>query len=455
VAVILVIEDDRDFRELIVEFFRDEGHDVDEADDGEKAIHLIKNRKYDVALSDMQLPGISGIDVLREIKFISPDTEVLIMTAFGTTDSAIKAMKLEAFDYIQKPFGLQELEARVKKAIHHRRLSNEVDYLRHERDIIYRYEDIIGGSSGIHAALEASRKAARSDVPVLVTGEPGSGRELIAGATHYNSDRKDCGFIRVNCSGIPERYIQSDLFGHNKDAFDGARKHRVGRIEQANNGTVFLEEIGDITSDLQNELLRFITTGQLKRMGSSRTITAHVRVMASTSKDLLFEAEAGRFNRQLLDALSGIVIHVPSLRDRLEDIPDLVGYFMRVLPPEMNNPKVRGITEEAIEKLEGYDWPGNVRELKNILERAILSAEEEMITPPDIQLPGETVPGEDRADLAGRNLKDLEKKAVLDALKKTNYVQKEAAKLLGISKRVIHYKIQQFGIKHPRWIKNK
>ncbi|UCF31956.1 MAG: sigma-54-dependent Fis family transcriptional regulator [bacterium] len=454
-AVLLVIDNDNDFRKLIVGFFRDEGHEVDEAHDGEKAVHLVKNRKYDVTLADMELPSISGMDVLREIKFISPDTEVLMMTAFGTTEGAIKVMKLGAFDYIQKPFDMPELQARVDKAIQYRMLTNEVDYLRHERDIIYRYDDIIGTSPGIRKVLEVSRVAAGSDAPVLVRGEPGTGRELVAGATHYNSARRDGGFIRVNCSGIPPRHLQSDLFGHIKDAFEGARKHRVGRIEQANNGTVFLEEIAAIPPDIQEELVKFMTTGQLVRVGSSRTITANVRIMASTSEDLAREAETGSFNRDLLAAVSTIVIDVPPLRDRLEDIPQLANYFLRRLPSEVARMKVNGLSEEAIAKLEQYPWPGNIRELKNVLERAILACERDILTASDIQLPGEGPATEGVAALDGRNLKDLEKKAVLEALKKTNYVQKEAAKLLGISKRVIHYKIQQFGIKHPRWIRNK
>ena len=454
-AVLLVIEDDRDFRDLITGFFRSEGHDVDESEDGEKAVQFVKIRKYDVVLSDMQLPGISGMDVLREMKFISPDTEVLIMTAFGTTDNAIKAMKLGAYDYIQKPFGLPELQARVEKAIQHRMLSNEVDYLRHERDIIYRYEDIIGKSDSIRKVLEVSRRAAGLDSPVLVTGEPGTGRELVAGATHYNSVRKACSFVRVNCSGIPDHYLKSDLFGHTKDAFEGARRHRVGRIEQANNGTVFLEEISDIPLEVQEELLGFAKTGEIRRMGSSRTISVNVRLMASTSRGLAGEVKDGRFNSDLYEILSANVIDVPPLRDRMDDIPYLVSYFMRRLPPEMNRLNVSSVTDEAVEKLQGYDWPGNIRELKNLLERAILACDGETLAASDIQLPGEDPSGESEAALAGKNLKELEKKAVLEALRKTNYVQKEAAKLLGISKRVIHYKIQQFGIKHPRWIKNK
>jgi DNA-binding NtrC family response regulator len=454
-AVLLVVEDDNDFRELISMVFRDAGHAVDETGDGETALGMIKGRKYDVVLSDVKLPQMSGLEVLRETKFISPNTEVLMMTGFGSMESAVEAMKMGAYDYLQKPFGITELEMRVEKAIDHRMLSNEVDYLRHERDIIYRFEDIIGESEVIKNVLRDAGKEADQDSPVLIYGEPGTGRQLIAGAIHYNSSRKDYGFVRINCAGVQDVYLESDLFGHVKGAFDEAQRQRTGRLEQANRGTVLLEEVSDLPSRLQESFLQFLKTDSINRLGGERAISVDIRVMASSSTDLAGEVRSGKFNEELYDLLTSSILQVPPLRSRKEDILLLSEYFIRRIPYDITKPKVKGVSDEALEKLAGYSWPGNIRELKNVLERGALVGENDLLDPSDIQLPGDETSGIPSSVLSGKVLKDLEKEAVLEALRKTDLIQKDAAKLLGISKRVIHYKIQQFGIKHPKWIRNK
>ncbi len=454
-AVLLVVEDDRDFRELISVVFMDAGHVIDEAVDGEAALGMIRGRKYDVVLLDVKLPQMSGLEVLREIKFISPNTEVLMMTGFGSMENAVEAMKMGAYDYLQKPFGITELEMRVEKAINHRMLSNEVDYLRHERDIIYRFEDIIGESAAIKNVLRTAGEEAARDSPVLIYGEPGTGRQLIAGAIHYNSSRKDYGFVRINCGGVQEVYLESDLFGHVKGAFDEARRQRTGRLEQANRGTVLLEEVSDLHPGLQESLLQFLKTDSIHRLGGERAIAVDIRMMASSSTDLAGEVRSGRFNEELYDLLASSTLQVPPLRSREEDIPFLSDYFIRRIPYDINKPKVKGISEEALEKLAGYSWPGNIRELKNVLERGALVGDNDLLGTSDIQLPGDEARGASSSVLSGKVLKDLEKEAVLEALRKADFIQKDAAKLLGISKRVIHYKIQQFGIKHPKWIRNK
>ena len=454
-AVLLVVEDDRDFRDLICAVFRDGAHIVDEAGDGETALGLIKGRKYDVILSDVKLPKISGLEILREAKFISPNTEILMMTGFGSMESAVEAMKMGAFDYLQKPFGMTELEMRLEKAINHRMLTNELDYLRHERDIIYRFEDIIGNSAVLNEVMAAAREQAALDSSILINGEPGTGRQLIAGAVHYNSSRKDYGFVRINCTGVQEVHLESDLFGHVKGAFEGAVRQRTGRLEQANRGTVLLEEISDTPPRLQEGLLQFLKTDSITRLGGERSISVDTRVVASSSSDLADEVKAGRFNSELFEILSASSLQVPPLRDRKEDIPLLCEYFIRRIPYDINRQKVNGISDEALEKLSGYSWPGNIRELKNVLERGVLVSENDLMIPSDIQLPGDETVGLPSSVLTGKILKDLEKEAVLEALRKTDFIQKDAAELLGISKRVIHYKIQQFGIKHPKWIRNK
>ena len=453
-AVFLVAEDDRDFRELLTGVFEDSGHQVDNVVDGRQALEMISARKYDVVLTDIQLPVRDGMEVLRETKYLSPDTEVVVMTAYGTLDSAAQAMKLGAADYLQKPFSIPELEMRVEKALRHRSLAKEVAYLRHTQEVIYRIEDIIGKSDVIKSVLGQVRIFANDPSPVFIKGETGTGRLLIAGAIHYNSGRSESGFIRVNCTVQNPDHLESDLFGHAVDAFPGAKNARIGRIEQANGGTIFIEEITEASLEIQVKLLEFIEEGSFRRFGGSRDVSVDARVIASTSRDPEMEIKAGKLMPELLEALSHKVINIPPLRERPEDITLLVEYFIEKLRFELDNRRALGITDAAIEKLKSYDWPGNIRELKNVLERALFTSPKDTLDIADIQLPDEH-PAAGTVGLTDRNLKELEKEAVLEALEKSNYVQKEAAKLLGISKRVIHYKIQQFNIKHPRWIKNK
>ncbi len=453
-AVFLVAEDDRDFRELLAGVFEDSGHQVAQAVDGRQALEMVSTRKYDVVLTDIQLPVKNGMEVLQETKYLSPDTEVIMMTAYGTLDSAAQAMKLGAADYLQKPFSIPELEMRVEKALRHRSLTKEVAYLRHTQEIIYRLEDIVGQSDAIMDVLQQVRVLANDPSPVFIKGETGTGRLLIAGAIHFNSGRSESGFIRVNCTIQNPDHLESDLFGHAKDAFPGANNARIGRIEQANGGTIFIEEITEAPLGIQIKLLEFIEEGTFRRFGGSRDVSVDARVIASTSRDPEKEIKAGKLMPELMSALNHKVINIPPLRERSEDIPLLVEYFIERLRVDLDNGRALDITGAAIGKLKSYDWPGNIRELKNVLERALFTSDNATLDTLDIQLPDE-YPAAGAVGLTDRKLKELEKEAVLEALEKSNYVQKEAAKLLGISKRVIHYKIQQFEIKHPRWIKNK
>jgi len=453
-GVFLVAEDDRDFRELLVNVFMDSGHQVDKAVDGKQALEMIHARKYDIVLTDIKLPVRDGMEVLRETKSVSPDTEVLVMTAYGTLDSAAQAMKMGAADYLQKPFSIPELEMRVQKAIRHGSLAKEVAYLRHTQEIIYRIEDIVGQSQGILSVLAQVRELANDTGPVFIKGETGTGRLLIAGAIHFNSGRSEHGFIRVNCTVQNSDHLESDLFGHVQDAFPGARNARVGRIEQANGGTIFIEEITEAPLEIQDKLLEFIRKGTFRCFGGASDISVDARVIASTSRDPESEVSAGKVRPELMESLGRNVIHIPPLRERVEDIPLLTEYFIERLRQDLDNGRATDISDAAVEKLQGYTWPGNIRELKNVLERALFTSHGDTLEPSDIQLPDDQ-PVAGTVGLTDRNLKELEKEAVLEALEKTNYVQKDAAKLLGISKRVIHYKIQQFNIKHPRWIKNK
>jgi two-component system response regulator HydG len=453
-SVFLVVEDDRDFRELLAGVFEDAGHQVDKAHDGLQALEMIRARKYDVVLTDVMLPGKDGMTVLEEAKHSSPDTVVVVMTAYGTFDSAAKAMKLGAADFLQKPFSIPELEMRIEKATRLRSLTKELAYLRHTQEVIYKLEDIVGKSKAIQDVLDEVRRLANDSGPVFIKGETGTGRLLIAGAIHFNSGRSESGFIRVNCTVQNPDHLESDLFGHAKDAFPNAKNARIGRIEQANGGTIFIEEITEAPLEIQVKLLEFIEKGTFKRFGGSRDVSVDARIIASTSRVPEDQIKAGKLMPELISALSTNVINIPPLRERVEDIPLLADYFIERLRIEMDNGRALGITDAAVEKLKGYSWPGNIRELKNVLERALFTSDSTTLDVEDIQLTDEESAA-GAVGLTDRKLKELEKEAVLEALEKTNYVQKEAAKLLGISKRVIHYKIQQFNIKHPRWIKNK
>jgi DNA-binding NtrC family response regulator len=453
-AVFLVAEDDLDFRELLVGVFQDADHEVDEASDGSQAMEKIRSRKYDLVLSDVKLPVKDGMEVLRETKFLSPDTEVVMMTAYGNVDTAATAMKLGASDFLQKPFSIPELEMRVEKVLRHRSLAKEVAYLRHTQEVIYRLDDIVGKSAGILKVLERVRELANGSSPVLVEGESGTGRQLVAGAIHFNSGRSECGYIKVSCSVRNPVYLESDLFGHVRGAFPGAEKARIGRIEQANGGTIFIDEVTEAPVEIQKKLLDFARNGTFTRYGGAREVLVDVRVIVSSSRDLDAEVKGGRVLPELVEFFRENVIEVPPLRERRDDIPLLANYFLQRLWQDLDNGKDLELKEEALEKLSSYDWPGNIRELKNVLERALFVSEGNSIELSDIQLPDEQPPA-GAIGLTDRNLKELEKEAVIEALEKTDYIQKDAAKLLGISKRVIHYKIQQFEIKHPRWIKNK
>ena len=453
-GVFLVAEDDRDFRELLTNVFQDAGHQVETAYDGKQALEMISDRKFDVVLMDVRLPVKDGMEVLQETKQLSPATDVIMMTAYGTLDSAAQAMKLGASDYLQKPFSIPELEMRVEKALRLRSLAQEVAYLRHTQEIIYRIEDIVGQSQGIKDVLDQVRVLANDPDPVLIRGETGTGRLLIAGAIHFNSPRSDNGFIRVNCTVPDPAHLESDLFGHVKDSFPMARNARIGRIEQANGGTIFIEEILEAPIPIQGKILEFIKNGTFKRYGGTSNVSVDARIIVSTSRDPGEAMEAGRLMPELMEALGHNAITIPPLRERSEDIPLLAAYFIERLGLEMDDGRSYTITDAAIGKLKGYDWPGNIRELKNVIERALFNSDKDTLDAEDIQLPDEQ-PSGPAAELTDRKLKELEKEAVLEALEKTNYIQKDAAKLLGISKRVIHYKIQQFNIKHPRWIKNK
>ncbi|HPR54749.1 MAG TPA: sigma-54 dependent transcriptional regulator [Deltaproteobacteria bacterium] len=462
-AHILIVEDDINLGQVIFQELKRHNHDVELVENAEAALVRVNKYIYDLMLTDLKLPGIDGIELLKRVKTINQTTLVLVMTGYASVDTAVVAMKNGAQDFIQKPFGLHELVQKIDDALSIKRMKNEIDYLRHtQEDVIYRTTDIVGASPALKKVLKMVEKVAKADSTLLITGETGVGKGLIAGAIHHNSSRSTNNFVQVNCAALPQNILESELFGHEKGAFTGAIRTRVGRVEQANMGTIFLDEIGDMDIGLQSKILRVLEEREFERVGGERTIKVDVRVIAATNQDLYTLVERNRFREDLFYRINVVNIHIPPIRQRKEDIEPLVTYFIRKYCREFNKPQM-GMDPQALQAIIDYDWPGNVREIRNCIERAVLLAEGEVVKPQDISIlhpkPSQEAPSEggDNGDYR-KSMSTLalsEKEMILDALRKNDWIQKEAASMLGISKRVIHYKIRKYGITHPRWIKNR
>jgi len=453
----ILIADDHDaLRRGLVRALTEAGHDVDEAPNGNAAIEKLHESYYDVVLSDLKMGGSDGIEVLKTTKALHPTTAVILMTAFGSVTTAVEAMKVGAFDYVQKPFEIEEMELKIDKALELRRMRHELDYLRHTQSDIYNFEHIIGSSGALQRVLSVVKKVAKSNTTVLVRGETGTGKELIAGAIHHNSLRANRNFVKVNCAALQENLLESELFGHEKGAFTGADKQRIGRFEQSDGGSLFLDEVGDMSPSTQAKILRVLQEHEFERLGGTRTLRVDVRLIAATNRDLPTMVAAGQFREDLYYRLNVVSIDMPPLRERKDDIQALALCFVRRFVGELKK-KVDGLDSEALKLLMRYNWPGNIRELENSIERAMLLTESDQITADDLRL------GEVATTQAGRDaqtpvkipptgiaLEDIERAALIEALKMSNWVQKDAAELLSISPRVMNYKIKTLGIEFPR-----
>ena len=456
---ILIVEDEPTLREGIVAAFGDRGWHVIPASDVPEACRVLEGEVFDVVLTDYKMPEGTGMDVLRRAKQVNEGTVVLLMTAYGTIETAVEAMRGGALDYILKPFDLEELELKVERALEHRRLVARVDI--QDRDsIIPRFESIVGESPAMQAIFRTIEKVARSNATILIIGETGVGKELVAESLHHNSARLDQPFVKMNCAALHESLLESELFGHERGAFTGADRRRVGRFELANGGTLFLDEIGNMSLSTQAKVLRVLQEREFERLGGTTTIKVDVRLVAATNLDLEAAIAEGGFREDLYYRLNVVTIDVPPLRERAEDIVPLARHFMDGAAHEMRK-DMRGIDPGAVRMLQRHTWPGNIRELKNTMERAVLMAEQPYVRQEDLNL---TVPGSSE-ELAGRvqlrlppngiALEELEKQAILEALRIHNWVQKDAARFLGISSRVMNYKVSKYEIKNPRWSKNK
>ena len=457
---LLVVEDEQNLRDGIVTAFADQGWEVSEAASGEEAMRMLEREVFDVLVTDYQMPGGDGIDVLKRCKMINESTVVLMMTAYGTVESAVEAMQAGTYDYILKPFNLEELELKVDKALEHRKLLARLEAFDRET-VIPKFENIVGNSPQMTEIFNTIRKVARSNATVLVLGETGVGKELIAEALHRNSSRASQPFVKMNCAALHENLLESELFGHDRGAFTGADRQRIGRFELANSGTLFLDEIGNMSLSTQAKVLRILQEREFERLGGTRTIKVDVRVIAATNRDLAQAIKVGEFREDLYYRLNVVTLEIPPLRERKEDIVPLAKHFIDAAAAEIKK-DVRGIDPGAVRELNRHTWPGNIRELKNAMERAVLLSEQPFIGFEDLHLGNANSSSQDSAQSInlklppnGIDLEELEKLVILEALRINNWVQKDAAKFLGISSRVMNYKVSKYEIKNPRWSKNK
>jgi DNA-binding NtrC family response regulator len=454
---ILVVDDDPEIREGVADVLRQAGYDVDEAKDGKKAIKCIETGSYDLVLTDLNLPKVDGMKVLRHVLDESPDTICIILTGFGTIKGSVEAIKMGAFDYISKPVKSDEIVIVVEKALKYRHLERENILLKQQLRKKYQFENFIGDSKPIQKVFELIEKVADTDSTVLITGESGTGKELIAKAIHYNSYRRDNPMVVINCGAIPEELLESELFGHEKGAFTGAHKMRVGRFELANGGTIFLDEIGDMSPNLQVKLLRVLQEQKFERVGGTRTLEIDVRIIAATNKNLINAVNRGSFRQDLYYRLNVIPIRVPPLRHRKSDIPLLIDFFFKRIEPRKRN-GINGFSSKAEDALVAYDWPGNVRELENMVERMSILANGDKIELEDVpdSVKGKgakiesievTIPKD--GIVFDQAVEEYERKLILEALNETNWVKTKAAKLLNINRTTLIEKMKKKKLAKP------
>lgn len=442
---ILVVDDEVLVRDFLQEALTRRSYNVDLAEDGKKAKEMLKDQPYDLVLTDLKMPGVTGLDLLRFIKAHQPDTQVIMMTAYGTIENAVEAMRLGAFDYITKPFTSGELELILDKAFEHRRLIAENRNLRDELSDKYGFDAIVGRSKAMQEVFELMRVVTPNHSTIMIEGESGSGKELVARAIHYNSPRKDKPFIKINCAALPEGLIESELFGHEKGAYTHAYSRNRGKFELADGGTILFDEIGEMAPGLQAKLLRVLQEREFERIGGSETIQVDVRVIATTNRNLEEEVEKGRFRKDLYYRLNVISIHLPPLSRRREDIPLLAHHFLKRYCDEYNK-NIPAISEEAMLHLCRADWPGNVRELANRIERAVVLCRNNCLELSDFYVGGKAKSNHlnDFPQVPGASLREIEKWLILKTLNSNKYNRTKTAQILDISIRTLRNKIKEY-----------
>ncbi|MDI6789231.1 MAG: sigma-54 dependent transcriptional regulator [Thermodesulfobacteriota bacterium] len=450
---ILIVDDEKNYLIVLKELLSEENYEVITAENAPQALEIFKESDFDLVLTDMKMPNMDGIELLENIRSVNSEVPVIIMTAYATVEKAVKAMKKGAFDYVTKPFQNEELKITVRKAIDLYKLKRENLNLRHEVSRKYQFGNIIGKSPVMLNIYDMIEKVAATKATVLITGETGTGKELVAKAVHYNSPRKNNAFVSVNCAAIPETLLESELFGHEKGSFTGAIAMRKGRFELADGGTIFLDEIAEMPTALQAKLLRALQEMEFERVGGTKTLKIDVRVIAASNKDLKKEVEAGTLREDLYYRLNVVPLHLPPLRERPDDIALLATHFLQKYSQESEKGGME-ISPAAMRGLYTRSWPGNVRELEHVIERAVIMASGREIRPADIA--SESQETEDiRLDIdrfipmqvkLNDALEDVEAKMIKRALARAGNVQAHAAALLGITKSLLQYKMKKYNI---------
>lgn len=453
---VLIVDDEKLMRISLESQLKKEGYDVTSIDNAIDGLKIVKSKEFDVVLTDLRLSGISGIDFLKEIKKYNQEIIVVIMTAYGTLESAVSAIKEGAYDYIAKPFSTDELIIKFQRALHHKNTAAEVNRLRKEVQAEFEFWNIIGKSEEIGKVLETVKSVSDRDTTVLIRGESGTGKEKIAGAIHYHSSRKNGPFIRVSCAALNREILESELFGHEKGAFTGAVKTRRGRFELADGGSIFLDDVDDIPLDMQVKLLRVLQERNFERVGGEETLRVDVRIICATKKDLLEQVKEGYFREDLFYRLNVVQIHIPPLRERREDIPLLINYFLKKFVSQYED-ALPDISQETMNVLIAYDWPGNVRELENVIEHTVafskskgisLDALPEYLRKIDIKTDLLSMDLSDKQNISLQDaLTEVEKKLIQWAYQKASGNQVKMAEILGIPRTTLRnrlIKLQMF-----------
>ena len=445
VEKIMVVDDDSLGREYLCETLTRGGYEVVSVGNGEQAIARIGKEAYDLIFLDMKMPGMCGMEVLEKVKSISSETVVILMTAYGTIETAVEAMKKGAYDYIIKPFSPDQIELLISRVNERQKLITENRYWRSNSNIDEKLNPVFSRNSRMSQIYEQIKKVAQSKASVLIQGESGTGKELIARAIHFHSPRCEKPFIQVNCAALAETLLESELFGHERGAYTGAVSKHTGRFELANEGTLLLDEISEISPNIQAKLLRVLEEEEIERVGGEKTIKIDVRIVATTNRNLMNEIQKGTFREDLFYRLNVVPIYLPSLRERREDIPLLVDYYLRKYSFE-NNAIVKSIDKEAMDYLCQYNWPGNVRELRNIIQRAVVMGSHEVLrleqfnclfTHQDMERSGSTL-------TAGKAIEDVERDLIYSTLEKTGGNKTKAAELLKITTRTLRNKLHRY-----------
>ena len=448
---LLIVDDEQGQREILSGYLKKKGYTVYTASSGTEGIQSVKNYPIDIIISDFKMPDKTGIEVLEAVKSINPEISFVMVTAFGTIENAVKAMRLGAYDYLAKPIDLDELDILLERIIEHKNLKSENQYLKQQLEERFKISSIISQSPRMEEAVNLAARVAESKATVLITGENGTGKEVLAKAIHFISPRKNNPFIAVNIPALSENLMESEIFGHERGAFTGADKMKKGRFELAYKGTIFLDEIGDVPLPMQVKLLRVLQEQQIERVGGTETIPIDVRIIAATNQDLEKKIKEGTFREDLFYRLNIVAIKIPPLRERKEDILPLIEFFLLKYANE-NKKETFTISKEAVDQLMKYSYPGNVRELENSIERAVVLARGNTLTQNDLPMSIKGFIREEVSELTEGNLVEkveaLERKLILNALTKSNGNQTQAGKLLGLTERNLRYKLQKYGIKN-------